>query len=188
MTAYSFQVRGTPVTQGSKRGFVVKGRVVLTESGGQRHKDWRSRLASAAQDACGDAPMLDGPISVRLDFRVQKPASAPKKRRTWPTAARSGDADKLARCCLDAFTGVLFKDDAQVTQLVVHKDYGDPGVACFVSQIHDVEPEQMPMLVDVDGRVAAVGEQIADMQRRLAGLVSPKVTVLGRPVEDTGTL
>lgn len=192
MTAYSFQVRGTPITQGSKKGFYNKHtqRVVLTESGGQRHKDWRSRLAGAAQDACGDAPMLEGPIVVRLDFRVQKPASAPKRRRTWPTAARSGDADKLARCCLDAFTGVLFKDDAQVTRLVVHKDYGDPGVDCYVAEAVDDEAEQHPLLVadvDVDGRLVAVQEVIDDAKQRLARSPWPRV-IDGHPAVDAGEI
>jgi Holliday junction resolvase RusA-like endonuclease len=130
VTTYAFQVRGIPQTQGSKRAFVIKGtnRAVVTESGGQKHKDWRSLVSLAAQEAVSGSPLLDGPVVVNLWFTLPKPASAPKKRRTWPIGARSGDVDKLARCVLDAFTGVVFRDDAQVKKLIVDKDYGDPGV------------------------------------------------------------
>lgn len=136
MTTFAFQVRGQPQTQGSKRAFVNRhtGRAVVAEAGGQAHKDWRARLAMAAQECIGAAPLLDGPVYVSLHFRVQKPASAPKRARTWPIKARSGDCDKLARCALDAFIGVLFGDDSQVVRLVVSKDWGDPGVSCTVAQ------------------------------------------------------
>jgi Holliday junction resolvase RusA-like endonuclease len=71
-----------------------------------------------------------------------KPRSAPKRRRTWPIGARSGDVDKLARSVLDSLTGVLFHDDAQVVHLVVSKDYGDaPGVRVFVADADAMRPE-----------------------------------------------
>jgi crossover junction endodeoxyribonuclease RusA len=141
VTTIAFQVRGVPVTQGSKRAFVIKGtnRAVLTESGGQAHRDWRTRVAAAAQDAADGRELIDGPVVVSLHFRLPRPASAPKRKRTWPIKARSGDVDKLARCCLDAFTGVLFRDDSQVVKLVVSKDWGDPGAACVVFDLRDDE-------------------------------------------------
>lgn len=136
-TTFAFQVRGHPQTQGSKRAFVIKGtnRAIVTESGGQQHRDWRARVAGAAQDAANGAPLLDGPVSLQLQFWLPKPASAPKRRRVWPTGARSGDVDKLSRCVLDALTGVLFRDDAQVVDLHASKDYGDPGLTCWVTPL-----------------------------------------------------
>lgn len=135
-TTFAFQVRGIPQTQGSKRAFVIKGtnRAVVTESGGQAHKDWRSLVSLAAQEAVGASPPLDGPLRVALHFSLPRPLSAPKKRRTWPIGARSGDVDKLARCCLDAMTGVAYGDDSQVVSLLVEKDYGDPGLLCVVAR------------------------------------------------------
>lgn len=133
-TTYAFQVRGIPATQGSKRAFVLKGtgRAVITEAGGQHHRDWRTRVAAAAQDAADGRELLAGPVFVNLHFRLPKPASAPKRKRTWPISARSGDIDKLCRCVLDALTGVLFNDDSQVVTLTASKDYGDPGAAIAV--------------------------------------------------------
>lgn len=128
-----FVVLGTPVTQGSKRAFLNQhtGRIALTETGGIKHKSWREAVRSEAQRAA-ETSFPTGPatgrVAVHLQFGLQRPASAPKTRRTWPTGARSGDIDKLSRLVLDALTGVLFVDDSQVTELHVTKDYGTPGV------------------------------------------------------------
>lgn len=132
-----FTVLGTPVTQGSKHGFFNKHtqRVQMVEGKGdkpQRHKSWREAVRAEAQDLA-ETMQLAGPINgervaVHLAFLLQKPASAPKRKRTWPIGARSGDVDKLARSVLDSLTGVLFADDSQVSELVVTKDYGTPGV------------------------------------------------------------
>ena len=36
------------------------------------------------------------------------------------------DIDKLARCALDALTGIVFRDDAQIVDLHATKRYGEP--------------------------------------------------------------
>jgi crossover junction endodeoxyribonuclease RusA len=127
-------VAGLPVTQGSKRAYVVNGRPVLAEQAGSQLKAWRYAMAMAAGDT-HHGPLLEGPVAVTLTFGLLKPASAPKRRRTWPIAARSGDVDKLARAALDALTGVVFADDAQVVELRVSKDYGLPGVEVEVRSV-----------------------------------------------------
>jgi len=132
-----FTVLGTPSTQGNKSGFVNKhtGKVVMREGrskeASERFHSWREAVRSEAQDYAetfGLTGPCDGRVAVHLQFMLQRPSSAPKTRRTWPIGARSGDIDKLARAVLDSLTGVLFADDAQVTELVVTKDYGTPGV------------------------------------------------------------
>lgn len=128
----TFTARGLPQTQGNKSAFVAGGRAVMREGrskeANDRFKMWRHTVSDEARRVVGDAPLLEGPLWMSLDFRLPKPASAPKRKRTWPTAARSGDLDKLARACLDALTGVVFADDAQVVELGARKDYGEPGV------------------------------------------------------------
>jgi Holliday junction resolvase RusA-like endonuclease len=66
---------------------------------------------------------------VRLSaaFRLPRPASLPKTRRTWPIGTRSGDADKYLRCLGDAITGVLLDDDSRIVDARVTKDYAFPG-------------------------------------------------------------
>jgi Holliday junction resolvase RusA-like endonuclease len=129
----SFTVRGVPVPQGSKRALVHRstGRAVVIEQGGQRHKDWRQDVKKAAAEAMIEqAPnpdylmdLLTGPVGVSLCFTVPKPKSAPKTRRTWPD--KRPDLDKLVRTILDAITGEIIADDAQVVQLLASKTY--PG-------------------------------------------------------------
>jgi crossover junction endodeoxyribonuclease RusA len=133
-----FRVAGLPVTQGSKTAYVVNGRPVLAEKGGDRLKGWRYAIATEARVAtAGLEGLLEGPLVVNLTFQLPKPVSAPRKRRTWPTAVRSGDVDKLARAALDACTGVIWGDDAQVVGLAVCKDYGPPGVLVEVIPVDD---------------------------------------------------
>lgn len=132
-----FFVAGTPITQGSKSAIRVGNRAVVVEGKSRAARDsfaaWRHAVAAEARRVADDHFLFDGapitnPVLVTLTFGLQKPASAPKRRRTWPCGARSGDVDKLARACLDAITGVLVADDAQVVGLAVTKDYGRPGV------------------------------------------------------------
>lgn len=123
-----FRVAGRPVTQGSKTGIIVGGRAILVEKARDRLKPWREAVRSTAIEHLGDVwQPFPGPVHVGLVFALPKPASAPKTRRTWPTGARSGDVDKLARACLDALTDAgVWRDDAQVVELHVVKDYPGP--------------------------------------------------------------
>lgn len=132
-----FTCAGHPVTQGSKRAFVRNGHAVLTEQAGDRLRLWRHVIATSARQAHTDPP-LAGPVQVHLLFRLEPPASAPKRKRTWPIKMRTGDVDKLARAALDSLTGVAFIDDAQVVRLVVEKDWANgrgPGVDVVVTPI-----------------------------------------------------
>ena len=135
---WHFFVRGQPVTQGSMRAFVVKGRPIIT-SANKNLKDWRTLVALQAQtEATMECP-LDGPISMALEFYMPRPKSL-KKSVSYPTKARSGDIDKLARAVLDALTSIFYKDDSQVVDLSVNKywamtgdDSQPPGVFVEIS-------------------------------------------------------
>jgi crossover junction endodeoxyribonuclease RusA len=133
----TFTVAGHPVTQGSKRAFVRNGRPILVESAGDRLKLWRHVIATAARDAWSHPP-LQGPVRVDLVFALARPRSAPKRKRTWPIGARSLDVDKAARAALDAMTGVIYRDDAQVVQLCVTKDWAhndQTGVQISIGEV-----------------------------------------------------
>jgi len=121
-------VRGIPQPQGSAKAFVVNGRARIT-SDNPKVKPWRADVASNVADAMlaagWDEPKA-GPIQVTAIFTMPKPASAPKRLRSWPT--KRPDLDKLLRGLLDALTasGVWF-DDAQVVNVAARKRYaGDP--------------------------------------------------------------
>lgn len=131
-----FTVIGGPQTQGSKRAFARNGRAWVVETGGAKHKSWREAVASEARGALDGGGLITGPVTLTLTFALPKPASAPKRRRTWPIGAHSGDVDKLARAVLDSLTGTVLRDDSQVVRLVVDKDWGDPpGVTVAVWEV-----------------------------------------------------
>lgn len=130
----SFQVRGLPVPQGSMRAFLVKGRPIIT-SGSKALAAWRQAVSAQAQTVA--AAVMTGPVSVELTFLVQKPKSAPKKRRVYAT--KRPDLDKLVRSVLDAISHVLIADDSQVVELRAVKDYGPPGVHVTVTEYEPPE-------------------------------------------------
>lgn len=116
-----FTVPGVPKPQGSKRGFVVKGKAVLVESAGIPLKDWRAVVALAGTEKMAGKPPLDGPLLVDLVFSLPRPKSHPKTRITWPITRP--DIDKLARSVLDALTHVCWVDDSQIVTLILHKQW-----------------------------------------------------------------
>lgn len=128
-----FEVRGVPVPQGSMKGYVRAGHVVLT-SDNERLRPWRAVVSDQASRYAPAQPVT-GPVWLTLAFRLPLTSSLPKRRRVWPVKVRSGDVDKLARGVLDALTGVIYGDDAQVVSLLATKEFAydsAPGVTVRV--------------------------------------------------------
>lgn len=138
MTAVEFEVYGRPAPQGSKKAYVRGNRAVLVESSAAV-KPWREAVKYAARDAMWAVEPLSGPLWVDVTFYLDRPASEPKRRRTWP--CRRPDADKLCRALFDAITDSgLWHDDAQVVDVHVRKDWAltrPPGAVVFVRDAAD---------------------------------------------------
>ena len=126
------EVVGIPVPQGSKR--VFHGRLVDVND--RQLKDWRA-LVGGSVEALG---YFDGPVKVELNFYLPRPkghyGSGRNCNKLKPSApgrpAVKPDIDKLVRACLDAMTGLVFRDDSQVVTVVARKLYASdsrlPGV------------------------------------------------------------
>lgn len=140
-----FTVLGRPQAKGSKKVLPIRSRtrvgerrIVMVDSN-KNAAPWETRVAEVAlRTATGGetAPLelLNGPVAVKLEFYFSRPrghygvgrninrirASAPEHITAKP------DVDKLARCVLDALTGTLIRDDAQVVVLDLRKQYGEP--------------------------------------------------------------
>lgn len=107
-------VPGRPAAQGSKR-HVGGGRLVEMS---KAVAPWRTTVAwHAAQDYTG-AP-LPGPVLLTVEFVMPRPASCPK--RSTPPAVKRPDVDKLLRACCDALSGVVWRDDSQITEVHMTK-------------------------------------------------------------------
>ena len=125
-------VPGIPVAQGSKNAYLRGERIVLVETA-KRLPAWRFQISTAARELGKDLIEFDA-VRVTLLFMLPQPK---KPVRQYPTT--KPDIDKLSRAVLDALTGVLYKDDSQVTQLDAQKvyTYGEPGVYITVTAINN---------------------------------------------------
>ena len=106
-------VYGNPAPQGSKK-FVgmVNGHGMMVESS-KKVKPWRQDVKAAALAVRAGAPPIEGPIVARMVFTMPKPASAPKRKRTYPD--KKPDLSKLVRSTEDALTEAgIWRDDARV--------------------------------------------------------------------------
>ncbi|QKW31459.1 RusA family crossover junction endodeoxyribonuclease (plasmid) [Streptomyces seoulensis] len=138
-------VHGRPAPQGSKkyaghRRNSASGRIsaVLVEQS-KRVKPWRDLVTAATTTAmttahiqqyggypAGGTLPLAGPLEAEIVFTVLKPASAPKRRRTWPTTRHSGDIDKLIRSTFDGIADArAIVDDSRIVSVTATKTF--PG-------------------------------------------------------------
>lgn len=115
-----FQVTGTAKPKGSMRAFVPKGwtRAVIT-SASSSVKTWEQTIRTVAEEYSN--AYTTSPVRVRLRFALPRPKSLP--RQASLLHAKRPDVDKLARAVLDALTGIIWNDDAQVTSLHASKVY-----------------------------------------------------------------
>lgn len=129
MSSWTFSVLGEPIPKGSTRAFVKNGRAVTTAAN-PRTKSWERDIRAVLQS--WPHGLIEGPVYVGLSFTIARPASVSEKKRPEPTV--KPDLDKLTRNALDAMSGVIFLDDAQVTVIDAQKNYGPkPGLSGVIS-------------------------------------------------------
>ena len=122
-----FTVFGVPQPKGSAKAFVPRGwtRPVIT-SDNKGLRAWETLIRGEAQQHAGETFWATDPVTVTLAFFLPRPASLPKR---ITRCTKKPDVDKLARATLDALTGVLFHDDAQVVYLCATKHYASAAEA-----------------------------------------------------------
>lgn len=115
---YSVFIEGLPVPQGSlntgKHGKIYQSRAV---------KEWRETVAQGLARVVTEFAPSGTPIEVSLEFSMpHKPTSLP-------------DLDKLVRAVLDAMSGIVYKDDRQVTVISAVKYQRSPhGVDIYITR------------------------------------------------------
>jgi Holliday junction resolvase RusA-like endonuclease len=122
-----FTVEGTPIPQGSMKAFMnpnMKFPVIVSDNA--KLKGWRKLVADLARLEMRKHHFVpigkNIPVRLTLDFYFDKEPSVKRLDKiTKP------DLDKLVRSVGDAFTGIVFDDDAQVTELIARKMYGSPA-------------------------------------------------------------
>lgn len=104
-------------------------------------RDWQKVVAYHAKKAMAGSHLMYGPITMQCIFRHQIPESWPKKKkaeaaefRIYPTG--KPDASNLVKSIEDACNGIVYRDDAQIVELVVIKAYAsDWSTTVHISQI-----------------------------------------------------
>lgn len=122
----SFRVLGIPQPKGSTKAFAFRRRsgklgVAVTSANAQL-KPWEARVRDALT-VYAQGVWFDGPVAVDIVFALPRPKSLPKR---VTDHLKKPDLDKLIRGTLDALTGRVFTDDAQVTRITARKVYADP--------------------------------------------------------------
>lgn len=145
MSALLFSVYGDPVPQGSTRAFIPKGwtRPIITAAN-KKTKPWRQEVAGAALVAMEkdllDCAGKDVAFRLVVTFRFQKPKSV---RQSVTEKVTKPDLDKLVRSILDALTGIIWKDDSQVVEILTRKQFGTPSAEISVEEISGLPPSRM---------------------------------------------
>lgn len=135
---FDFWVPGKAQPQGSK----VRNRWAGVREANTELGPWRERVAlqaSADMRSLGYTPVpAREPVLVEVQFILPRLASAPKTR-PHPPATSKPDLDKLIRAILDALTGPVLHDDAQVVTIQAGKKRAgvaeEPGVWVSVERL-----------------------------------------------------
>ena len=123
-----------PAPQGSKRaiplrkGGAFSGKVALVESS-DGVRPWREAVRQEVIRS--GMALLEGPVGLRVVFRLTRPRSHLTSKGALTKSAprahcRKPDADKLLRSTFDGLTGAAFKDDSQVVTVSAEKWYCQP--------------------------------------------------------------
>ena len=149
MREITLTIAGEPVPKARAR--VTKTGIAYTPAKTRR---WEQTAAIMAQAEMRGQQPIEGPLEVTVLAQWQPPQSWPAWKRNAALISGIGhtakpDADNIAKAALDAIQGVVFRDDSQVTGLIVRKSYGDiPGVTIRVRAL-DAMAAQVKRRIDI---------------------------------------
>lgn len=137
----SFNIEGIPQPRGSKKALPNRatGRAIMVDSN-PKSGPWMNAVAHQASLAMYGKPLFAGPVEVLVTFAFPRPKShyrtgrnAAQLRSDAPEwHATKPDCDKLIRAIGDGMTGVVYRDDSQISSLKVEKRYTSGGGFCSV--------------------------------------------------------
>lgn len=129
-TLITFNVEGPPVAKGRARATTIRGMARLYTPAKTRAYEDTVRIAAAM--AMGERRPFQGEVTMTVTAMVAIPTSFSKRKRLNAIAGiirptTRPDADNYAKAALDGCNGILFRDDSQVTDLIIRKRYAaDP--------------------------------------------------------------
>lgn len=131
----TFFVHGSPVAQGRPR-FTTRGGFPRAYDPA-KSKSWKETVKWQAIENKADQ-LLEGPLRVRLSFRLLRPKSLPKK---VTHHIKKPDCDNLTKGVLDSLEGICYVRDQQICDEHTTKEYCTdgigPGVTIHIEEIVD---------------------------------------------------
>ena len=125
MNPLTITVYGVPVAQGRPRFFRRGNHVGAYDP--KESKDYKESIkmqAIAQMRVKGSMPRLnEGAMAMEVHAYLPRPKTLSKRVRHH---TKRPDADNIAKGCKDALKGVVYRDDSQIIDLHVSKEYGDP--------------------------------------------------------------
>lgn len=144
-TILEVMVAGEPQSKGSLKAIPAKNKDgtlrIAMKNDNPKTKEWQDLMSFHAASEMRGGPPWEGPIVINAYFRLTRPkthymAKGKLRNDLIIEHVDKPDLDKLARCVLDALTGIAYVDDCQVVTLVSTKCYSDfsncPGVTLVV--------------------------------------------------------
>ncbi len=150
-----FRVWGVSQQMGSKRAFTPKGwnRPIITDSN-RSLKGWQVLVRQAASTTLNTLPLasrglLLGGVRLTLAVVLPRPKSLAKK---LSPHLKAPDLDKLVRGLADPLSGLLYRDDSQVVELIASKRYAAVGESPHVDVRVEATQGTAPMRQPAMGR------------------------------------
>lgn len=134
-----FIVPGQPVAKGRPK-FARRGKGVVAYTPAKTAA-YELLVQRAAADAMAGREPSVRPIKLIVGLTLEVPASWSKKRRALAIAGticatKKPDADNVLKGLKDGCNGIVWRDDAQVVQIELHKTYGSiPGALVSVFEL-----------------------------------------------------
>lgn len=132
MTSLKFVIPGEPCAQGRPR-FSTKGGFVKAYDP-EKSRNYKAFVKYVATHEAQKQGWLytELPLKVKVTACLAVPASKSKKFREAALEGKEKptkkpDVDNLFKTVTDAMSGVLYKDDKQITKAIIEKVYDDPA-------------------------------------------------------------
>lgn len=135
-------IDGEPKAKGSWKALIFWGKEIPRKPfarlipDDKKSRPWQDLVATMIRQEYTGPILDDCPIKVDMTFYITR-----GKTITRLLPCKQPDWDKLARCVSDAMEGIVYKNDAQITDGMVRKRYADesadqpPGVRITVFKL-----------------------------------------------------
>lgn len=134
-----FTIPGPPVGKGRPR-FFKRGNHVGTFTP-EKTASYENLVKMAAREVFR-GPLIEGPLQMRIRAFFPIPKSMPKAKRQMAEdealhVTKKPDGDNIGKIVCDALNGIIYHDDAQVSDLMVSKRYSsEPRVEVSILTSH----------------------------------------------------